>query len=63
MAIPILAVLLLLVMPLFISEFRLDLLAKYLCFAFRAVGIVLIWGYGGILSASGRACSSAWAAT
>jgi urea transport system permease protein len=48
-AVPILAVLLL-VMPLFVSEFRLNLLAKYLCFAFPAAGIVLIWGYGGILS-------------
>jgi urea transport system permease protein len=48
-AIPILAVLLL-VIPLFLSEFRLNLLAKYLCFAFPAAGIVLIWGYGGILS-------------
>lgn len=48
-AVPILAVLLL-AMPLFLSEFRLNLLAKYLCFAFPAAGIVLIWGYGGILS-------------
>ncbi len=48
-AVPILAVLLL-IMPLFISEFRLNLLAKFLCFAFPAAGIVLIWGYGGILS-------------
>jgi urea transport system permease protein len=46
---PILIVLLVLV-PLVLSEFRLNLLAKYLCFAFPAVGIVLIWGYGGILS-------------
>ena len=30
--------------------FRLGLAAKYLSFAFPAVGIVLIWGYGGILS-------------
>ena len=37
-------------MPLALSEFRLNLLAKYLCFAFPAIGIVLIWGYGGILS-------------
>src|SRR5258708_14734962 len=37
-------------MPLLLSEFRLNLLAKYLCFAFPAIGIVLIWGYGGILS-------------
>lgn len=49
LAVPILAALLLL-MPLVLSEFRLNLLAKYLCFAFPAVGIVLIWGYGGILS-------------
>ncbi len=50
LAIPILALLLLVVLPLALSEFRLSLLSKYLCFAFPAVGIVLIWGYGGILS-------------
>src|SRR6476661_165544 len=50
LGVPILAVLLLVVLPLALSEFRLSLLAKYLCFAFPAVGIVLIWGYGGILS-------------
>jgi urea transport system permease protein len=47
---PLAALLLLVVFPLLLSEFRLSLLAKYLCFAFPAVGIVLIWGYGGILS-------------
>lgn len=46
---PLLA-LLLLAIPLALSEFRLNLLAKYLCFAFPAIGIVLIWGYGGVLS-------------
>jgi urea transport system permease protein len=50
LGLPLLAVLLLVAMPLALSEFRLSLLAKYLCFAFPAVGIVLIWGYGGILS-------------
>ena len=50
LGLPILAVILLIAMPLALSEFRLNLLAKYLCFAFPAVGIVLIWGYGGILS-------------
>jgi urea transport system permease protein len=50
LGLPILAILLLIVMPLALTEFRLNLLAKYLCFAFPAVGIVLIWGYGGILS-------------
>jgi urea transport system permease protein len=46
----ILAVLLLVVLPLGLNIFRLGLAAKYLSLAFCAVGIVLIWGYGGILS-------------
>ena len=46
----ILAVLLLVVLPLTLNIFRLGLAAKYLSLAFCAVGIVLIWGYGGILS-------------
>ena len=46
----ILALLILLVIPLSMETFRLGLVAKYLCFAFPAVGIVLFWGYGGILS-------------
>ncbi len=50
LAFPLLALLLLVVIPLSLSEFRLSLVAKYLCFAFPAIGIVLIWGYGGILS-------------
>ena len=49
-ALLILAVLILVVLPSFLSMFRLGLAAKYLSFAFPAVGIVLIWGYGGILS-------------
>jgi urea transport system permease protein len=49
LGLPILGLLLVL-MPLVLSEFRLNLLAKYLCFAFPAISIVLIWGYGGILS-------------
>ena len=49
-ALLILAILLLVVLPSFLSMFRLGLAAKYLSFAFPAVGIVLIWGYGGILS-------------
>lgn len=40
----------LLIAPLFLSEFRIGLLAKFLCFAIIAVGISLIWGYTGILS-------------
>ena len=43
-------VLLLVVLPLALDIFRLGLAAKYLSLGFSAVGIVLIWGYGGILS-------------
>jgi urea transport system permease protein len=48
--IALLALLLAVVLPLVLDPFRLGLAAKYLCLAFAAVGIVLIWGYGGILS-------------
>jgi len=40
----------LVVAPAVLSEFRLALLAKYLCFAIVAVGIDLSWGYGGMLT-------------
>src|SRR5712671_3538648 len=36
--------------PLFLSDFRLTLLGKYLTFAIVALGLDLIWGYGGMLS-------------
>ena len=36
--------------PLLLSEFRLNLLGKFLAFAIVAFGICLIWGYTGILS-------------
>jgi len=49
-SLPLLIVLLAVVLPLSLDAFRLALVAKYLCFAFAAIGIVLIWGYGGILS-------------
>ncbi|MGH9165781.1 MAG: urea ABC transporter permease subunit UrtC [Acidimicrobiales bacterium] len=38
------------VAPAVLSDFRLGLLAKYLCFAIVAVGIDLSWGYGGMLT-------------
>ena len=38
-----------LVAPLLLSDFRLSLLAKFLCFAIVAVGIGLAWGRGGML--------------
>ena len=46
----VLAVLLIVVMPAALDIFRLNLLGKYLSYAFVAVGLVLCWGYGGILS-------------
>ena len=58
----ILAVILLVVFPTLLDPFRLNLVGKYLTYAFVAVGLVICWGYGGVLSASGRACSSASAA-
>jgi urea transport system permease protein len=45
-----LALILLVVFPLALDSFRLGLVAKYLAFAFVAIGIVLAWGYGGVLS-------------
>ncbi|MET9554422.1 urea ABC transporter permease subunit UrtC [Streptomyces sp. NPDC006645] len=36
--------------PALLSDFRLSLLAKYLCFAIVAVGICLAWGRGGLLT-------------
>jgi urea transport system permease protein len=44
------AFLLLVVAPLTLSAFRLDLLSKYLCFAIVALGIDVAWGYGGMLT-------------
>jgi urea transport system permease protein len=44
------AVLALAVAPATLSPFRLELLAKYLCFAIAALGIGLAWGKGGMLT-------------
>lgn len=46
----ILAALIFLVLPLGLDLFRLNLVGKYLTYAFVAVSLVLLWGYGGILS-------------
>ena len=43
------AVSLLLLAPAVLSDFRLSLLAKFLCFAIVALGIGLAWGQGGML--------------
>ena len=45
-----LAVLLIVLLPLGLDIFRLNLVGKYLSYAFVAIGLVLCWGYGGILS-------------
>lgn len=45
-----LALVILVVLPLLLDAFRLNLMGKYLTFGFVAVGLVLCWGYGGILS-------------
>src|SRR3954449_11142593 len=44
------AILLLVALPMMLDIFRLNLVAKYLTYAFVALGLVLCWGYGGILS-------------
>lgn len=44
------AVALFAVAPALLSDFRLNLLAKFLCFAIVAVGIGLAWGRGGMLT-------------
>ncbi len=45
-----LALLLFLVLPLWLDTFRLNLVAKYLCYGYVAVGLVILWGKGGVLS-------------
>jgi urea transport system permease protein len=45
-----LAVVLLVVFPLVLDLFRLNLVGKYLSYAFVALGLVMLWGYGGVLS-------------
>ena len=46
----VLTLLLAVVLPLSLDIFRLNLVGKYLTYAFVAVGLVMVWGYGGILS-------------
>ena len=45
-----LSILLVVVLPLSLDIFRLNLVGKYLTYAFVAVGLVMVWGYGGVLS-------------
>src|SRR6056297_1121475 len=46
----ILALVIFIVLPMALDSFRLNLFGKYLTYAFVAVGLVLCWGAGGILS-------------
>lgn len=46
----VLSALLLVLFPLTMGIFRLNLVGKYLTYAFVALGLVICWGYGGILS-------------
>ncbi|MBW8720874.1 MAG: urea ABC transporter permease subunit UrtC, partial [Polaromonas sp.] len=45
-----LALVLLVAFPLALDLFRLNLVGKYLSYAFVALGLVMLWGYGGVLS-------------
>src|SRR5215471_9663088 len=45
-----LLLLLVVILPLTLDVFRINLVAKYLTYAFVAIGLVMCWGYGGILS-------------
>lgn len=45
-----LAVVLLVAFPLTLDLFRLNLVGKYLSYSFVALGLVMLWGYGGVLS-------------
>ena len=45
-----LTLLLAVVLPLSLDIFRLNLIGKYLTYAFVAIGLVMLWGYGGVLS-------------
>lgn len=46
----VLAAIILVVLPLGLDPFRIGMVGKYLTYAFVAVSLVLLWGYGGILS-------------
>ena len=45
-----LAILLIVVFPLTMDIFRLNLVGKYLTYAFVALGLVMLWGHAGVLS-------------
>src|ERR1700688_4243511 len=48
--IALIAALILILLPLVLDIFRLNLVGKYLTYAFVAIGLVFVWGKNGILS-------------
>lgn len=50
LSLAVLAALILVVFPLVLEPFRLNLVGKYLTYGFVAIGLVMLWGYGGVLS-------------
>lgn len=50
LSLALLAAVILVVLPLALDGFRLNLVGKYLTYAFVALGLVICWGYAGILS-------------
>ena len=46
----VISLLILVVLPMSVDIFRLNLIGKYMTYAFVAIGLVLCWGMGGILS-------------
>ncbi len=50
LSLAVLAALILVAFPLLLEPFRLNLVAKYLTYGFVAIGLVMLWGYGGVLS-------------
>lgn len=48
--VPLIVLLLLLAAPLVLSDFRLNLLGKFVTFAIAALALDLIWGYAGLMS-------------
>ena len=50
LAFALVAAVILVVFPLCLDAFRLNLVGKYLTYAYVALGLVLCWGFGGILS-------------
>ncbi|MCJ2067024.1 urea ABC transporter permease subunit UrtC [Methylobacterium sp. J-088] len=55
LSLALLAGVILVVLPMLLDSFRLNLVGKYLTYAFVALGLVICWGYAGILSL-GQGC-------